>query len=161
MNMKRIQKSINLYQHLQSFPNSPPLFGNYEELDKEDSKEQFLSICPGKIGKQQFYEEQQIVEVLQSNEVNEEFQEQCTQISSSSIIEQKIQEIFGQEKGKQLIHLPQQEKISFQEFHDPVASWMELYFSKVSNAPTFGMLHISNYKYQLLIDCLLHLLHLL
>ena len=46
-------------------------------------------------------------------------------------------------------------------FHDPMASWMELYFSKVSNAPTFGILPISSHKYQLLTESLLHLSHLL
>ena len=46
------------------------------------------------------------------------------------------------------------------EFHDPVAFWMELYFSKVSNVPNFGILPISS-KYQLPTDSLLHLSHLL
>ena len=47
-----------------------------------------------------------------------------------------------------------------QKFHDPVASWMELYFSKVSNAPAFGILPTSSHKYQLPTDSLLHLSHL-
>ena len=34
-----------------------------------------------------------------------------------------------------------------QKFHDPMASWMELYFSKVSNALAFGILPISSHKY--------------
>ena len=33
----------------------------------------------------------------------------------------------------------QHERIILHEFHDLVASWMELYFSKVSNAPAFGI----------------------
>ena len=53
------------------------------------------------------------------------------------------------------------EGIILHEFHDPVASWMELYFSKVSNAPAFGILPISSHKYQLPTDSLLHLSHLL
>ena len=52
------------------------------------------------------------------------------------------------------------EGIFFHEFHGPVASWMELYFSKVSNAPTFGILPISS-KYQLPADSLLYLSHIL
>ena len=48
-----------------------------------------------------------------------------------------------------------------QKFLDPMASWMELYFSKVSNAPAFGILPISSHKYQLPIDSLFHLSHLL
>ena len=55
----------------------------------------------------------------------------------------------------------QQEGIILHEFHDPVASWMELYFSKVSNATTFCILPICSHKYQLPIDSLLHLSHLL
>ena len=35
-------------------------------------------------------------------------------------------------------------------FHDPMASWMDLYFSKVSNAPAFGILVISSHN----ISCL-------
>ena len=46
-------------------------------------------------------------------------------------------------------------------FHDPMASWIDLYFSKVSNAPTFGILPISSRKYQLPIYSFLHLSHLL
>ena len=33
------------------------------------------------------------------------------------------------------------------EFQDHVADWMELYFSKVYNAPSFGILPISSHKY--------------
>ena len=47
----------------------------------------------------------------------------------------------------QSILFEQHEGIILHEFHDPMASWMELYFSKVSNAPTFGILPISNHKY--------------
>ena len=46
-------------------------------------------------------------------------------------------------------------------FHDPMDSWMELYFSKVSDAPAFDILPIFIHKYQLPIDSLLHLSHLL
>ena len=55
----------------------------------------------------------------------------------------------------------QHEGIILYEFHDPVASWMELYFSKVSNALYFGILPISSHKYQLPIDSLLNLSHIL
>ena len=46
-------------------------------------------------------------------------------------------------------------------FHDPVACYMELYFSIFSNASNFGILPISSHKYQLHADSLLHLSHLL
>ena len=46
-------------------------------------------------------------------------------------------------------------------FDDPMVSWMELYFSKVSNAPSFGILPISSHKYQLPTNSLLHLSHVL
>ena len=52
-------------------------------------------------------------------------------------------------------------EVSNRKFHDLVASWMELYFSKVSNAPAFGILHISSHKYHLPTDSLLHLSHIL
>ena len=55
----------------------------------------------------------------------------------------------------------QHEGIILHEFHDPVASWMELYFSKVSNAPYFGILPISSHKYLLPTYSLLHLSHIL
>ena len=60
----------------------------------------------------------------------------------------------------QFILFEQHEGIILHEFHDPVASWMELYFSKVSNAPAFGILPIFSHKYQLPADSLLHLSHL-
>jgi hypothetical protein len=47
----------------------------------------------------------------------------------------------------------------FHEFHDPVAIWMELYFSKVSNAPVFGKISVYSCKYQLLINLLLQILY--
>ena len=53
------------------------------------------------------------------------------------------------------------QSILLHEFHDPLASWMELYFSKVSDAPDFGILPISSHKYQLPTNSLLHLSHLL
>ena len=61
----------------------------------------------------------------------------------------------------QSILFERHEGIILHEFHDPVASWMELYFSKVSNAPSFGILPISIHKYQLPTNSLLHLSHLL
>ena len=61
----------------------------------------------------------------------------------------------------QSILFEQHEGIILHEFHDPVASWMELYFSKVSNVQAFGILHISCHKYQLPTDSLLHLSHIL
>ena len=61
----------------------------------------------------------------------------------------------------QSILFEQHEGIILHEFHDPVASWMEFYFSKVSNAPVVGILPISSRKYQLPTDSLLHLSHLL
>ena len=57
----------------------------------------------------------------------------------------------------QSILFEQHEGIILHEFHDPMASWMELYFSKVSNALAFGILPISSHKYT---DSLLHLSHL-
>jgi len=43
----------------------------------------------------------------------------------------------------------------FHEFHDPVAFCMELYFSKVSNAPVLGRISVYSCKYWLLIHFLL------
>ena len=49
----------------------------------------------------------------------------------------------------QYIFFKQHDGIILHEFHDPMASLMELDFSKVSNAPSFGILPISSHKYQL------------
>ena len=78
-----------------------------------------------------------------------------------SILESKFKKNNNGEEENASVYDEYNEDIQVlnRKFHDHVASWMELYFSKVSNAPAFGILPISNHKYQLPTD--LHLSHLL
>jgi hypothetical protein len=50
-------------------------------------------------------------------------------------------------------------EMSCHEFHDPMAFYMELYFSKVSNAPVVGKISDYNCKYQFLLNLLLQNLY--
>ena len=79
-----------------------------------------------------------------------------------SILDPKFKKNNGEEENASLYDEYNEDiEVLNQKFHDPVASWMELYFSKVSNAPNFGILPISSHKYQLPTDFLLHLSHFL
>jgi hypothetical protein len=49
-------------------------------------------------------------------------------------------------------------EMSFNEFHDPIADWIESLLSKTLRATGFGMLHVCNIRYQLFIEFLLYLL---
>ena len=83
--------------------------------------------------------------------------------------EQERAEQYSMEILEQQLHLSDQdiainskyEGIIFHEFHDPMDSWMELYFSKVYDVLGFCVLPISSCKYQLPTDSLLHLSYLL
>ena len=80
-----------------------------------------------------------------------------------SILEPKFKKNSNGEEENASLYDEYNEDIEVlnQKFHDPMASWMELYFSKVFNAPAFGILPISIHKYQLPSNSLLHLSHLL
>ena len=48
---------------------------------------------------------------------------------------------------------------AFHEFQDPIASWMDSYFSKISNVVSFCMIIISNNKYKIHANFLSHMLY--
>ena len=74
-----------------------------------------------------------------------------------SILEPKFKKNNGEEENASLYDEYNEDiEVLNQKFHDLVASWMDFYFLKVSNAPTFGIHPISNHKYQLPTDSLLH-----
>ena len=80
-----------------------------------------------------------------------------------SILDPKFKKNSNEEEENASLYYEYNEDVEVlnKKFHDPVASWMELYFSKVSNAPAFGILPIFSHKYQLPTDSLLHLSHYL